>query len=624
MTITVTGGVPAGYTGPIDNTATVTSPTDSTPGNNESSTNGTASPSADVSITKTATPANPVPGQDAGWKMVVANDGPSVARQVVVTDDLIDALTGVTATTGTTPNPCTVAAGNVVTCDLGALAPGDSVTVTVTGGVPAGYTGAIDNSATVASPTDTTPANNTATTTGIASPGADVSITKTATPANPTPGQDARWKLVVDNDGPSVARQVVVTDDVIDALTDVTATTGTTPNPCTVAAGNVVTCDLGALAPGDSVTITVTGGVPAGYTGPIDNTATVASPTDTTPANNTATTTGTAAPSADVSLTKSLEPAEPVAGGPVTFTLTATNAGPSTARDVRVSDTLIAALTGATATMTGGGTCEVTGQQVDCSVASLASGGSTTVTVRATVDADFTGDVTNTATVAASTPDPDPSNNTASVTEALGTGTCPASTPGARVTLCPDLEITKVASQARAEPSEKVSFSITVRNLGPSAAKSVTIVDELPDELRLVGAAITAGPGEVTTEGDRVTATIARLARGEATTLTVTARLTQDAEGAVRNVATASTDIAGNAVEEESASDVVRVKGDDASNDGGDNGDTDTTGEDEPTPGGDDGVLPDTGLGAALVPLGALSLLLVACGLLLVRRSRRT
>ncbi|PUA79781.1 DUF11 domain-containing protein [Nocardioides currus] len=621
VTITISGRLPAGYTGAIDNTATVDSPTDTTPGNNESSTNGTADPQADVSITKTADPIDPVPGQDAAWRVVVTNDGPSVARQVVVTDDVIDALTGVTATTGTTPNPCTVAAGNVVTCELGALDPGDSVTVTVTGRLPAGYTGDIDNTATVTSPTDTTPGNNTATTNGTTSPGADVSITKTADPIDPVPGKAAGWTLTVTNAGPSTARDVVVTDDVIDALTGVTATTGATPNPCAVAAGNVITCELGSLAPGDTVRVTVAGAVPPGFTGAVSNTATVSSPTDSTPGNNTATTDGTAKPTADVSITKTLAPAEPVAGGPVTFTLTVANAGPSTARDVVVADSLIAALGDVSATMTAGGSCAVTGRDVSCRVDTLAPGATETITVRATVAPDFTGDVTNVATVTSSTPDPDQANNSASVTEALGSGSC-ANARGARVTVCPELEITKVASVAKADPGDKVDFEITVRNLGPSAARDVTVVDELPDELRLVGARIEDGQGRVATKGSTTTATIASLPPGAATTITVVTRLAPDADGAVRNVATASTDLPGGQVESESAGDVVRVTQPDQQDDDG------SDGPDKPAPGpgtddDDDGVLPDTGLGAGLLPLGALSALLVAGGLLLIRRSTR-
>ena len=119
----------------------------------------------------------------------------------------------------------------------------------------------------------------------------------------------------------------------------------------------------------------------------------------------------------------------------------------------------------------------------------------------------------------------------------------------------------------------------------------------------------------MSTDGDTTTCTIARLAPGESTTIKVTTRLTKDAEGTVRNVATASTSVA-DSPEEESAADVVRVKGTDNTDDGNDP---------DPTPDpdtDDDGELPDTGLSGALVPLGVLGGFLVAGGLVLMRRSR--
>ena len=55
-----------------------------------------------MSITKTRTSGPVVPGQPVTWQIVVANAGPSIARDVTVTDDVDDAITGLTATA-----PCT-------------------------------------------------------------------------------------------------------------------------------------------------------------------------------------------------------------------------------------------------------------------------------------------------------------------------------------------------------------------------------------------------------------------------------------------------------------------------------------------------------------------------------------
>ena len=336
-TVTVTGHLPAGFTGQLANTATVSSPTDALTGDNTSSTTGTARPDAGVSITKTASPVAPVPGRRTSWTLAVTNAGPSVARDVRVHDDVLDALTGVTATTGTTPEPCTVATGNDVTCDLGDLQPGGTVTITVAGDVPATYSGPVDNTATVESPTDSTPGDNSSSTTGTATPRAELAITKSLTPARPVPGEPVTWTIGVVNDGPSAARQVVVTDDVPGAVRDLVVGKG---DPCTVGTGNRVSCDLGDLAPGASRVLTLRGTLDAGFTGTLANTATVASPSDTTPDDDSATATGEAAPAADLSITKTMTPGVPVAGGDVAFAMVVTNDGPSTARGVQVVDDL--------------------------------------------------------------------------------------------------------------------------------------------------------------------------------------------------------------------------------------------------------------------------------------------
>ena len=80
-------------------------------------------------------------------------------------------------------------------------------------------------------------------------------------------------------------------------------------------AGNAVACPVGSLAPAAVATVTVTGTLRSDFTGTLSNTATASATTpdpDTT--NNSATVTGSAAPSADVSIVKTLSPAHPSPG----------------------------------------------------------------------------------------------------------------------------------------------------------------------------------------------------------------------------------------------------------------------------------------------------------------------
>jgi len=114
--------------------------------------------SADLAITKTATPNPVIAGQGVVYTLTVTNNGPSQAQNVTAQDVLSLNLTFVSAspsagTTWTAPN-----------WTIGTLASGASATLSIVATVNAGFTGTIGNTATVSSSTpDPVMANNTAT-----------------------------------------------------------------------------------------------------------------------------------------------------------------------------------------------------------------------------------------------------------------------------------------------------------------------------------------------------------------------------------------------------------------------------------------------------------------------------
>src|SRR5262249_39091594 len=137
------------------------------------------------------------------------------------------------------------------------------------------------------------------------------------------------------NGGPSDATGVVVSDTLPTGVAFVSATTG-----CVNSAGTV-TCTVGALANGANASVSIVVTAPS-TTGSITNTASVSgSPADPSAANNTASasTTVQAAPSADLSISKSA-PATVSAVFSYTSLLWSHNGGPSDATGVAVSDTL--------------------------------------------------------------------------------------------------------------------------------------------------------------------------------------------------------------------------------------------------------------------------------------------
>jgi uncharacterized repeat protein (TIGR01451 family) len=114
----------------------------------------------------------------------------------------------------------------------------------------------------------------------------DTSITKSGAPNPATVGNQVTWTMVVTNNGPNDATGVTVADPVPAgaSFVSVTSSQGT----CT--GGALVSCQLGSLKVGASVTITLV--TTATATGTLTNTATtVANEQETNTANNTATAT---------------------------------------------------------------------------------------------------------------------------------------------------------------------------------------------------------------------------------------------------------------------------------------------------------------------------------------------
>jgi LPXTG-site transpeptidase (sortase) family protein len=182
-----------------------------------------------------------------------------------------------------------------------------------------------------------------------------------------------------------------------------------------------------------SINATVTG------TAPVANTATKTAEVqpDLVAGNDSAsaTVTGQALirPAADIAITKTVDNPTPDLGSNVTFTITATNYGPSNAAGVQVTDLLPAGLTLVSATASTGTYDSVTGLW---NTGPLANLGSATLSVIANVTGNTA--VTNTATKTAEVqPDLVPSNDSASAT-VTGQGPEPA-LPGLPNTSAPDI-----------------------------------------------------------------------------------------------------------------------------------------------------------------------------------------
>ncbi|PAT36519.1 DUF11 domain-containing protein [Vandammella animalimorsus] len=243
----------------------------------------------------------------------------------------------------------------------------------------------------------------TATATVVVKDAAEVSLTKEVDKADASVGDEVTFTITVINNGPSAAQAVSVSEQLPSGYTLVSATPS-------VGAWNAPTWTVGNLAEAAVETLTVKATVNA--TGDYANTATVSSTTTPgdDPSNNSDTATVTPKAKADVRLSKTVDKADASVGDEVTFTITVTNDGPSTAQAVTVNEQLPSGYTLVSATPGVGNYTAPT-----WTVGDLANAASATLTVKATVNA--TGDYANTATVSSTTtPGDDPSNNSGTAT----------------------------------------------------------------------------------------------------------------------------------------------------------------------------------------------------------------
>ena len=186
--------------------------------------------------------------------------------------------------------------------------------------------------------------------------------------------------------------------------------------------------------------------------------------------NNTSTVTTQVDQSVDLALVKTAAPNPVKAGQQLTYTLTATNNGPSNATGVTIVDTLPAGTTYDSAS--GQSSATIAGQTLTLNVGNLAAGASATITVVVGVASTATGTITNTATVSGNQPDPNLANNTASVTTQID--------PPIIEQVFTDLGIVKTAPPDPVSVGSNLTYTLTVTNNSLTTATGVTVVDTLP------------------------------------------------------------------------------------------------------------------------------------------------
>ena len=227
ITYTVVANLAASAVGTLVNTATVTAPVgvaDPVPGNNSATDTDTitATPTADLAITKTDGSATYTPGSAVTYTIVASNAGPAAVIGATVADTLPAVITGANWTcVGAGGGTCPASGSGNINAGVN-LPAGASVTFTLTGNISSSAVGNLVNTATVSAPAgvvDPNPGNNSATDTDAPTAVAGLAITKTDGSATYTPGGTGTYTITVTNNGPSNANSLSVTDNLPAGMT---------------------------------------------------------------------------------------------------------------------------------------------------------------------------------------------------------------------------------------------------------------------------------------------------------------------------------------------------------------------------------------------------------------------
>ena len=335
---------------------------------------------------------------------------------------------------------------------------------------------------------------------------------------NPDPvaaGGTYTYTLRVDNNATTAATNTLLNFAVASGAAFVSASPASAN--CAATGALTVRCNLGTLgAFGNDVrTVVLTWRATVPGESVINATATVSADNvdnSDNPANNSQDAVTTVVKGANLALTKTGSPNPVVGGATITYTLTASNAGPNDGGAMVLTDNLPPSVVFLSASGSGW-VCGHASGVVTCTRAGTHPVGQAIppVTITGRVDA-ASGTVINSATIEPAlggVEDPVPDDNTVTASSTV--------TPGADVNIAQK----SVTSALPATAGTAVTFQIQPRNAGPSAASNAVVTDILPAGWTFVSA---SGPGWTCgNTGSTVRCTRASLPKDNTDNITVVA-----------------------------------------------------------------------------------------------------
>ena len=487
----------------------VTSADGASVGNRDNQIMGAAIRAAEpgLNVTKSASNGTIQAGETAEFEITVSNDGAGAATNVTVTDAL---PTGPGISWSVSQQPaqgsCSIDGSQVLSCSLGDLAAGASVTIKVSSPTSTDNCGATLENAEVSVSAD----NHETVTAGPSSievncqPG--LSVNKTASSGTIKAGDDATFQISVSNAGPGVAENVTVTDALpTGAGISWSVTQQPAQGSCSIDGSQVLSCSLGDVAAGTTLTIEVTTATnTSDHCG-----ATLQNPEVSVSADNHETITDGPVSigvecDPDLSVVKSASNGTINAGDNATFTITVTNDGPGVAENVTLTDALPTGdgISWSVSQQPSQGSCSVDGSQtLTCSFGDLAPG-SVSVQVTTSTSSANCGAVLENATVSVSADNHE---------------TVQAQPASITVECAPDLNVSKSSCPGTIPPGGFLTYDLAYSNDGVGPATNATMKDTIPAGTTVVD----DGGGTVSGDGSMVTFDLGTLEPGDSGTRTI-------------------------------------------------------------------------------------------------------
>ncbi len=430
-------------------------------------------------VTGTAAPSPVAVGGQITYTLSVQNAGTISATDVTLENQLPGGVTFVSAIASQGYVQPVVSSSQIA--NLETIAAGGTATLTVvcqtSTNTPLGKL--VDTASVSSDQPDPTPADESVSISDAVATSADLSVRLTADKSSVVVGSNVTYTITATNNGPQSASNVSVTLPIVSGEAFVSSTVTVASN-----SNGQIVVNLGALSVNSSASVQVV--VQAVTAGTLSETATVTSDSiDTNPSNNSSTVNIQVNPAAELQVAVASSQSPVVLGSDFEYIVTVTNAGPSVATGVVLSDTLPAKVEFVSASDDQNATPAFSSGVVMLSLATLQVGATATLSIDVTPQGAPGSSITDSASVIEQVADPDPSDETATlVTPVVGVS---------------DLAITATAVQSSVYVGQNIEYLLHVSNGGPDDEPDAVVTWLVPADATFVSADCPQGSGTTAT-----------------------------------------------------------------------------------------------------------------------------